>query len=126
MAAKLDRIRNFTPHPITVFLDDNKKNEYPVDPSKYEARAATQTQKLCSKLHDESPVYEAPVYTGLAKPLPDDVNPKRDVLLMSAISAEAARAGGYEGLIVIPDSGPDSSVRGDKGQIIGVKRLYVA
>ncbi len=115
------KIRNFTEHYVIV-----GETTYPRDDSKYVARAKTAPQKQVAELTDSTPIFEAPRFEGLEKPLPDNVDPTNQTLLMSKIGAEAARASGYKGRIFVPDTGPDSVIRDDKGAIKSVKRFHQA
>lgn len=113
------RVRNFTPHAVFV-----NGTAYPRDPSGYLAEAFTHDQHLINTLEDGSPVFSAPSYQGLIQPLPLDVDSSTDILLMSKIGAEGARSSLYPGVILVPDTGPESVLRDPSGSILGVKRFH--
>ncbi len=125
------KVINLTPHEVRVArpLEDIPSIVYPVHPSRYIARASSKKQTLLVGLEDGTEIYTAPQLGGLIDPLPDEVLAGQDqivqLLIMSEIGARAAKKSGYRGSIAVPDSGPDSAIRGETGQIVGVRRLYM-
>jgi hypothetical protein len=104
------KLRNFTPHEVTIFLDGRVITIQ----SEGSARVSSRSIPLCEI--DGIPVAQTifEEVCGLPDPDPDTF------LIVSQIVIAALP---QRGDLLRPDSGPESAVRDAKGIIIGVKGL---
>ena len=123
---------NWTPHDIVIYDEDGKNVILTIKKSSFSGRLESEYQSLGNSIIDniEIPIISKCEYKGFID-LPNfwkqldtcDVvvsMPVAEFLYELHISKN--RTTRFKN-IFIPDSGPDSSVRDTKGQIIGVKRL---
>ena len=108
---------NLTPHDICVLLEDGSKIVYPR--SGKVLRAIPEKQKYLGKLDDGVPLVTAPTFVGVDLGDLDSNAP----IIVSAIVAELLNDRMYEGVVLSPDTGPDSVVRDNEGKIVAVRRL---
>lgn len=109
------RVRNLTPHSLTIHLPDGSVREIPAEGI---------IPRLTEVTEVVEPVDGIPVVRtvfGDVVGWPSDVGPNDVVLVNSLIGdhvAEKLRLTVYS-----PDTGPASAVRDPQGRIIGVRRL---
>lgn len=107
------RFINLTPHAVTIRFDGY---ELTVPPSGTVARVTTVTEPVDTP-HGVPTVRQT---YGTVEGLPD---PERDtVYIVSALVLAALRGSGRVD-VVAPDTGPESAIRDEKGQIVAVRRL---
>lgn len=108
------KIVNLTPHDVVIVNDNGEEiKRYPA--SGRVARVNTQSELI----GEVDGIQVVRTKYGDVDGLPDK---KTDtVYLVSLVVAQALRGSRTD--VYVPDTGPGSVVRDDKGQIIGVKRL---
>jgi hypothetical protein len=137
--AHLNNVSNLTPHAIRVYdhtTDEDEKLAVEF-PSAWCLRAASSKQRdlMHMRAHNTSLlVMSAPSHTGytaeMMKKLQEENAMKRHILvsmvdghLLCSLIAKGELH--FDGLILGPDTGPESVVRNDDGDIVGVKRLVM-
>ncbi|MCL6577663.1 hypothetical protein [Kyrpidia sp.] len=109
---------NLTPHDIVVFSGNGEKVVIPKSGQTVRITSVAVPASYVLVGTTEIPLVETRF--GDIEGLPD---PKSDVLyVVSALAAQAAAAQGRTD-VVAPDTGPESAVRDENGNIIGVRRL---
>lgn len=109
------RIRNLTPHGLTVHLPDGSVREIP---------AEGPVPRLAEITAAADPVDGIPVVStsfGDVTGWPEDVAEGDVVIVNSLLGDEIARRLGL--VVYSPDTGPASAVRDAAGRIVGVRRL---
>jgi hypothetical protein len=112
------KIRNYTPHPITIRAP---QGDLIVTPEPTPARSASTSTPGDALSVDGHEVFTSVTTFGSLQGLPP---PERDVVLVcSAIVAEQAAREGRDD-VYAPGTGPlDGAVRDDAGRIVAVTRL---
>ena len=115
--------KNYTPHTIKIY--DTGSQVMLELPSEGQIRAEEKEKEGCS-IFDTEKALEIPVvqkkYTISAWDLPE-VN-EGDVVIVAFIVLNAMSEAGIDmNQFYAPDTGPDSVVRDDEGNILGVRRL---
>ena len=126
--ALADELMNLTPHPITLELSEQDRITF--EPSGQVARVHEDIVRQ-GMLLDKIPIVEK--QWGAIDGLPPERVPNRPLpgdarrILVSFMVAQAMREQGYalRG-VYVPDTGPDSVIRNDQGDILAVRRLFVA
>lgn len=108
------KIINLTPHAITVFLGSGDKLVIP--PAGTVARVK-QTKTQVGQING-IPVFRTVLGSVEGLPAPE----KDTVFIVSSIVLSAVRG---RTDVVAPDTNPDSAVRDEKGNIVGVKAFLV-
>ena len=124
MTVALERIFNLTPHAVVIKPNDKSTIRY--GPSGVVCRlvgSSVQIENADLTLKYEVPIYSAPVLDKVVG-LPQD---KTTTIIVSQMVAEFMANSdyhkSYDGDILYPDTGPDSVIRNEKGEIEAVKRL---
>jgi len=108
------KIVNLTPHDVVIVNDNSEEiKRYPA--SGQVARVNTQAEPI----GEVDGIQVVRTKYGDVDGLPD--KQPDTVYLVSLVVAQALRGSRTD--VYVPDTGPGSVVRDDKGQIIGVKRL---
>ena len=131
--------KNFTPHPVTIFLPSGKMIEFP---SVGNCRAKSSQWIDYEYDFEKNAVYEAPGWghveqgkSGIVLVMqpPEwtgvDFVPhppaQGESVIVSIVAAPALVPARPDLAIYVPDTGPESAVRDDTGRICGVKRLIL-
>ena len=132
-STNLEKILNLTPHTIVLqFLKDNSKGDDKIEekvefhPSGIVARCTG--NESCQKLQGSSELYGIPIYGRLGftgvQGLPED---KSIPIIVSEMVARYISENSVDEharlQVFYPDTGPESAIRNEKGEIIAVKRL---
>ena len=130
----MERIVNLTPHDIIVKSADGKCNVYPA--SGHVARVLTSEQKHIDTLGDGTPVYERQIPTGVEMLVAEEDRDATAVIVSMfagefLVEAQLPPFGITTNLrtlrsrlcVYVPDTGPSSVLRDEKGAIVGVRRL---
>jgi len=116
---------NLTPHDINVYTSDNKLY-FTVPRSGLVARLEEETEHVGQFVG--VPVVRKR-YKGVSvngRSIEDVIEEvKPDMVIVSVLCLPALPMKIGTAFIVAPDTGPDSAVRNEKGQIVGVKRFMV-
>lgn len=113
----MEEIINMCPHDIHLY-DDNKKLIKTFPKTGKELRLV-EAPPVLSKTEDGIPIATPPKYTGLTIP----INMDSEVLVSQLVANYLVEHNYKMKGIYTPDTGPSGSVRSDKGEIIGTKRL---
>lgn len=128
-------IHNLTPHDVSIYAPDADAFSKPIATFKSEgvwraAEARPQKENEALTIALGFPVKNSPIYSKIEIPAAGNTggllkDPKA-ALIVSSIVAEFLKANpvGVRAIILSPNSGPDSVVRSDKGDILGVKGLW--
>ena len=118
---------NLTPHVVRVYSADGAAllAEVPPSGAVFKAKAAEQ-RPVDGLLGGGALVVETRRLTGEVEGLPELPHGRpAPPLLVGATGAELAAAA-WPGLVLVPDTGPASVVRGADGRVAGVRRLWLA
>ncbi|RLG44387.1 MAG: hypothetical protein DRN78_00105 [Thermoproteota archaeon] len=117
------RIRNLTPHTITVFLPSEGRIDLP---SEGVARVSTHESLVGTLETPEGPVPLVRVEYGEVQGLPDPREVDY-VIVSSLVAAALKQRPEWEGKILVPNTSPtpNGAVRDENGRIRGVKSLIL-
>lgn len=131
------KIVNLTPHDVVVRPSGDAKEEFRYPASGHVARVLSTPQEEIDRIEDlRVAVYSPQQPRGVA--LPCDDSDEIEAILVSMMVAEAlGRAGATDFMldtrirargggavrVFVPDSGPESALRDERGAIVGVRRL---
>lgn len=116
-----DPIVNLTPHDVVVFGDNGMTVTYH---SCGEARARSTPQTLVTTLRNGVQIFSAPSFCGVSGFPFDGKDGMHPNIIVSMVVGKCIPSS-YQGNVYVPDTGPGSAVRDEKGKIKGVKRLYI-
>lgn len=116
------RLVNLTPHLITLCTEDGSGilETFPSEGS-VRAHSHHQTKNEIASMHLNVPVFSPQIFSSV-EGLPDDTSLN---IIVSLVVGEFMRRTNHawDGMVLGPDTGPDSCLRNAGGEIIGIRRF---